>query len=81
MLLIGAIGWDGAHAETVSEAQLAAGVPPSNNMAKVDIRQLLRTPELSPGTRADSYHSTAGSFLLVGEAVGREMVKLMESVR
>jgi hypothetical protein len=49
---------------------------PSNKITAVDTRPFLRSPEVSPGIRADLYHQNAESYLLIGEAMGKAMIEL-----
>jgi hypothetical protein len=86
---IAAIGFDG-HAMsgttlTVAEAQLAVsgerGKYPefADNVLTLDTRDFWRTAEQSPNAKQGyHYFRNAETFMLVGDALGRGMVKLLE---
>jgi hypothetical protein len=73
-VVVAAIGWHGAHATPVREAQLAANVH-SNNTKSIDTRPFLRSPESSPGNRAELHHQNAATFLDIGKAMGGGMLE------
>jgi hypothetical protein len=75
-VVVAAVGWDGAHAATVREAQLAIAQSMPHATA-IDTRPFLRTPDVSPGTRPDACHNNAESFLEIGQAAGAAMLELL----
>jgi alpha-galactosidase len=69
-------GWKG-----VWEAQMAVGDPEQHpdfagNVASVDIRDFWRERIESPADQDHHYHRNPETYLLVGEAMGRAMVRL-----
>ncbi|MEZ6124644.1 MAG: sialate O-acetylesterase [Planctomycetaceae bacterium] len=81
---IGFDGWkmSGAH-KTVAEAQLAVsgdkGKYPEfrGNVLTVETRDFWREPEQSPRNQGFHYNQNAETYMLVGEALGRGMLKLL----
>ena len=73
-VVVSAIGWDGRHSAPVRDAQLAIH-DPENRVSVVDTRAFMNDPTDSPGGRAQFHHNHAGSFLGIGEAMAREMLK------
>ncbi len=73
---LGSGGWNG-----VWEAQRAVGDPKQHpefagTVASVDTRDFWREVEESPRNQDYHYHRNAETYLLVGEAMGRAMVRL-----
>ena len=69
----------------VHDAQMAAGNSVKHpvfkgNVASIDTVPFFFPKEKSPGGREWDYHNNAESFLLIGEAMGREMLVLMKQV-
>lgn len=65
----------------VHDAQMEAGNPNhpgfAGNVATVDTEPFYFSIERSPGGREWDYRRNAESFLLIGEAAGREMLRLL----
>jgi len=61
----------------VHDAQMAVGksVP---KVAAIDTIPFFFSKEKSPGGREWDYHNNAASFLLIGEAMGKEMFRIMK---
>jgi alpha-galactosidase len=82
---IGFGGWEmqGPHL-SVANAQLAVsgekGKYPEfkGNVLTVETRDFWRTVEQSPRNQGYHYNRNAETYMLVGEALGRGMVELME---
>lgn len=82
---IGFRGWemDGPH-KTVAEAQLAVsgeqGKYPEfkGNVQTVETRDFWRSPEQSPKNQDFHYNQNAETYMLVGEALGKAMIKLLK---
>ena len=82
---IGFGGWEmeGPHV-TVANAQLAVsgekGKYPefAGNVKTVEIRDFWRAVEVSPRNQGYHYNRNAETYMLVGDALGRGMVKLLE---
>lgn len=79
-VVVTAIGWDGTHAATVRDAQLAI-TDAANKVAAIDTRTFLRPRESSPGSRTEVYHNHAESFLEIGAAMGGKMLETLEPRR
>jgi len=67
----------------VHDAQMAVGDPAKHpefkgNVASIDTIPFYFPKEKSPGGREWDYRNHAESFLLIGEAMGREMLRLMK---
>ncbi|MEE2826331.1 MAG: sialate O-acetylesterase [Planctomycetota bacterium] len=85
---IATIGFDGwkmsGNARVVAEAQLAvsgeAGKYPEfrGNVATAEIRDFWRSAEVSPREQGFHYNQNAETYMLVGEALGKVMVKMQE---
>jgi len=73
--VVAAIGWEGRHADTVRDAQLAIGKTIPHAVA-IDTRLFLRPAEVSPSTRANMYYQNAESYLDIGAAMAGAMLKL-----
>jgi len=82
---IGFGGWEmsGPHLK-VAEAQLAVGSGKYpelvGSVATVETRDFWRMPEASPRDQGFHYNQNAETYYLVGEALGRGMVALLESL-
>ena len=82
---IGFGGWEmeGPHLK-VAEAQLAVGSGKypelGGNVATVETRDFWRLPEVSPRDQGFHYNQNAETYYLVGEALGRGMVALLEGL-
>lgn len=82
---IGFGGWEmqGPHL-TVANAQLAVSGDKGNypefegNVLTVETRDFWRTVEKSPRNQGYHYNRNAETYMLVGDALGRAMVKLIE---
>ena len=59
----------------VHDAQMAVA-DPAANIASIDTAPFFFPKEKSPGGREWDYHNNAESFLLIGEAMGKEMLQL-----
>jgi len=82
---IGFGGWDLAdHHLTVAKAQLAVTGENKKypefkgNVLTVETRDFWRDVEVSPQNQGYHYNRNAETYMLVGDALGREMVKLLE---
>ena len=83
---IGFGGWEmeGPHV-TVANAQLAVsgekGKYPefAGNVKTVEIRDFWRAVEVSPRNQGYHYNRNAETYMLVGDALGRGMVNLLEA--
>jgi len=83
---IGFGGWkmSGPH-KTVAEAQLAVsgdrGKYPEfkGNVTTVETRDFWREPEVSPKNQGFHYNQNAETYMLVGEALGKGMIKLLKA--
>ena len=85
--VIATIGFDGwnmsSHALTVANAQLAVsgdkGKYPEfkGNVMTVETRDFWRTPEQSPRNQGFHYNQNAETYMLVGEALGKGMLELL----
>lgn len=72
-----------ANTRKVHAAQLAVGDPAKHpalagNVATIDTIPFYFPADRSPGGREWDYHNNAESFLLIGEAMGREMLRLIK---
>ncbi|NQT37673.1 MAG: sialate O-acetylesterase, partial [Planctomycetes bacterium] len=84
MATIGFGGWEmaGPHV-TVANAQLAVsgekGKYPefAGNVLTVETRDFWRDPSVSPSGQGYHYNRNAGTYMMVGDALGRGMVKLL----
>lgn len=83
---IGFDGWDmDGNTLTVTKAQLAvsgtAGNYPefSGNVKSVDTRNFWPEASNSPRNQGYHYHQNAGTYMLVGEAMGKGMVELLRN--
>ncbi len=83
---IGFGGWDmdmdGNYGE-VHKAQMAVSDPDkypefAGNVFSFDTRGYWRTVEESPANQGHHYHRNAETFLLVGDALGRGMIRLLQ---
>ena len=67
-----------------AEAQLAVGSGKypelGGNVATVETRDFWRLPEVSPRDQGFHYNQNAETYYLVGEALGRGMVALLEGL-
>jgi lysophospholipase L1-like esterase len=68
----------------VHDAQMAVGDPAkypafADNVASIDTIPFYFPKDKSPGGREWDYHNNAESFLLIGEAMGREMSRLIQA--
>ena len=85
---IGFGGWEmaGPH-KAVADAQLAvggdAGKYPefSGNIKTLEIRDFWREASISPKEQGYHYNRNAETYMLVGEALGRGMVELLEEAK
>lgn len=73
-----------ANTRKVYDAQMAVGDPAKyaafkGNVASIDTIPFYFPKEKSPGGREWDYYNNAESLLLIGEAMGREMLWLMGS--
>lgn len=74
----------GPH-KIVAEAQLAVsgdkGNYPDfkNNVLTVETRDFWREPAVSPTNQGFHYNQNAETYMLVGEALGEGMIKLLKS--
>jgi alpha-galactosidase len=83
---IGFGGWkmSGPH-KTVAEAQLAVsgnkGKYPDfkGNVQTVETRGFWREPEVSPRNQGFHYNQNAETYMLVGEALGKGMLKFLKA--
>ncbi len=79
--VIAALGQGGAamrpNARKVHDAQIAVGKV-SGNVTSIDTIPFFFPKEESPGGRESDYHHNVDSFLLIGEAMGREMLRLVK---
>ena len=83
---IGFEGWNmsGPH-KTVADAQLAVsgdrGKYPEfrGNVLTVETRDFWRDPEVSPKNQSFHYNQNAETYMLVGEAMGRGMLQLINA--
>lgn len=71
------------NARKVHSAQMSVGDPASHpafagNVAAIDTIPFFFPADRSPGGREWDYHNNAESFLLIGEAAGREMLRLFK---
>jgi alpha-galactosidase len=69
--------------KTIWEAQMAVGDPDkhpelADTVVSTDIRDFWRSKEQSPSGQGYHYNRNAETYYLVGEALGRDMVKLLE---
>ena len=75
---------EGPHA-TVADAQLAVSGETGNyaefegNVLTVETRDFWRTVEQSPRNQGYHYNRNAETYMLVGQALGEGMVKLLKS--
>jgi alpha-galactosidase len=85
--VVATIGFDGKDMDgnflTIAEGQLAMNnydKYPSfkGNVKTVDTRGFWRTPERSPRNQGFHYNGNAETYMLVGEAMGRGMVELLQ---
>ncbi|MFT5129011.1 MAG: hypothetical protein ACI8W8_002631 [Rhodothermales bacterium] len=81
---IGFGGWDmESHHLTVANAQLAVsgttGKYPdfAGNVLTVETRDFWQAPAVSPRNQDFHYNGNAGTYMMVGDALGRGMVKLL----
>ncbi len=82
---IGFDGWDmTGNALTVANAQLAVSgergshLEFAGNVKTVETRDFWRMPEQSPRNQGFHYNQNAETYMLVGEALGRGMVELLQ---
>lgn len=82
---IGFGGWDMKDNHlTIASAQLAVSGEKGNypefkgNVKTVETRGFWRTPDVSPRNQDFHYNGNAETYMLVGEAIGRGMVELIE---
>ena len=83
---IGFDGWKmaGPH-KTVAEAQLAVsgekGKYPEfkGNVLTVETRDFWRDPEVSPKNQGFHYNQNAETYMLVGEALGKGMLEILQA--
>lgn len=80
----GGKNWEpGSSADTIFEAQMAVSDPAKHpelggNIMTVDARPFYRPPEVSPKNQSFHYNQNAETYMMVGEAMGRAMVRLKE---
>jgi hypothetical protein len=83
--VVATVGFEGYRLsdayQGVWAAQMAVGDPAQHpelaqTVASVDTREFWREMEESPRPQGHHYHRNAETYLLVGEAMGREMVRL-----
>ncbi|PXA04051.1 hypothetical protein DDZ13_08400 [Coraliomargarita sinensis] len=80
----GGEGWQpGSSADTIFKAQMAVSDPVKypefgGTVFTADTRPFYRPPEESPRNQSFHYHGNAETYMLVGEAMGRAMVRLKE---
>ncbi len=87
MASIGFGGWDmdmDSNYGTVHKAQMAIGDPEKHpefagNVFSFDARGYWRSVAESPANQGHHYHRNAETFLLVGDALGRGMVQVLNS--
>lgn len=78
----GGEGWQpGSSAATIFEAQMNVSDPAKHpelaaKVASVDTRPFYRPADVSPRNQSFHYHGNAETYMLVGEAMGRAIVKL-----
>ena len=76
--------WEpGSSGDTIFMAQMAVGDPAKHpnlatNVASVDTTGYWRSTDQSPGGQGFHYNNNAETYMLVGDAMGRAMVKLKE---
>lgn len=85
---IATIGFDGwemsGNAQVVAEAQLAVSGEAGNypefrgNVATAETRDFWRSADVSPREQGFHYNQNAETYMLVGEALGKVMVKMQE---
>lgn len=84
-VVVAALGQYGSamqpNTRKVHDAQLAVSDPArhpefAGNVASIDTIPFFFPKEKSPGGREWDYHNNAESFLLIGQAMGREMLRL-----
>ena len=77
--------WDpGSSADTIFKAQMAVGDPDqypeiAENVASVDTTDYWRNRSESPGGQGFHYNNNAETYMLVGDAMGRAMIRLKKS--
>lgn len=78
----GGEGWQpSSSADTIFKAQMNVGDPEKHpkyqgTVMSVDTRPFYRPPEISPRNQSFHYHGNAETYMFVGEAMGRAMVRL-----
>lgn len=77
-VVVGAVAFDDGK---IHDAQMAVGDAAkypefSGNVTSVDTKPFFRAANLSPGGYATTYHSNAETFLEIGEAMGKAMLKM-----
>lgn len=77
-VVVAAIGWIGPHTHAVRNAQLAI-VESVDHASAVDTRPFLMPADDSPGEHADLYRQHAGTYLDIGGAIGREMIRALST--
>jgi hypothetical protein len=76
-VLVAAIGWEGAHAALVRDAQLALANP-SGKTSAIDTRPFLRGAGAAPGSRAELYYQDAETYLEIGSGIAAEILELQK---
>jgi alpha-galactosidase len=86
-VVIATVGFGGremsGNTKTVWEAQMAVGDPAKHpefagNVLTVDTRNFWRSAEESPSGQGYHYNRNAETYLLIGDALGRGMVRLLQ---
>lgn len=86
-VLVATVGFEGKNMPEnylqIRQAQLAVGDPAKHpelagTVLSVDTRDFWRSVEQSPRNQGYHYHRNAETYMLIGDAMGRAMVKLQE---
>lgn len=73
-IVVAALGWEGNHVDPVRKAQLTIQES-VDHVSTVDTRPFLKPAGDSPGERTDIYRHNAETYLEIGAAIGREMIR------
>jgi len=89
-IMIATVGFEGremsGNTKTVWEAQMAVGDPGKHpefagTVKTVDTRDFWRSAEESPSGQGYHYNRNAETYMLVGEALGRGMIELLNQAK
>jgi hypothetical protein len=85
---IATVGFNGKNMgkgyRAILKAQMAVADPKkypkfAGNVHSVDIRDFWRSPAVSPGNQGHHYNGNAETYTLVGDVLGKSMIKMLEN--